>query len=107
MIWSTGNVALHRYLMSAINSKSLIQIGGLAKGQCVMRAEASSAHSCHGALALPSVFTATEATLPYHYLELDTSVGDVSLSTEGNLCLNEGEVKACAQVSVDAGDSSE
>ena len=33
-------------------------------------------------------------------------MGDVSLSTVGNVYLNEGEMKSCAQVSVNAGDSS-
>ena len=63
LVWSTGNVALDRYLMPIINNNSLIQIGGPEKGQCGMRAEASSVHSCHRALALSSVFTATDATV--------------------------------------------
>ena len=33
-------------------------------------------------------------------------MGNFSLSTVGNVFLNEGEMKTCAQVSVDAGDSS-
>ena len=73
--------------MPTMNNNSLIQIDGPDKGQCGMKAEASSAHksSCSFSTAV-SVFTATEATT--------------------SSCLNEGEMKVCAQVSVDAGESS-
>ena len=46
-----------------MKNDSLIQIGGPEKGQCGMRAEASSCHNYHGGPALPSVFTVTEATM--------------------------------------------
>ena len=44
--------------------------------------------------------------MTYHYLKLDAMVDNVSLSTASNVCLDEGEIKACAEVSIDDGDSS-
>ena len=49
--------------MPTMNNNSLIQSDGPEKNQRGMRAEASSAHNRHGAPALPSVFTVTEATV--------------------------------------------
>ena len=91
LIWFTGNVASDCYLMLTMNNNFLIQISGLENDQC-----ASLAHNRHGAPALPSLSSLSpkpqfEQELPYHYLELDTSVG--------NVCVDEGEMRACAQVS--------
>ena len=55
--WSTGNLALDRYLIPTMNDNSLIQIGGPEKGQCGTRAEANLALSCHEAPALNSQFS--------------------------------------------------
>ena len=52
-----------RLLMPTMNNNSLIQSDGPEKNQRGMRAEASLAHNRHGAPALPSVFTVTEATV--------------------------------------------
>ena len=111
MVWSTGNVALHHYLMPTMNNNSLIQIGGPEKGQCRMKAEASSAHSHHGALAhlsLSSLPPGPQLEQGLHYLchELDARVGDASLGTVGDVFLDEDKVRVCSLASVDVGDSS-
>ena len=94
-----------------MNINSVIQICGLEKGQCGMRAEASSAHNHHEAPALPSLSSLPpkqqlEQELPYHCHERVPNVADVSLNIVSDIFLDEGETKACASVSVDAGDSS-
>ena len=94
-----------------MNNNSLIQIGGLEKGQCGMRAEASSAHNHHEASARLSLSSLPpkpqlKQELPYLYHELDPSVGDVSLGTVGDVFLDKDEMKACSLTSVDAGESS-
>ena len=68
-------------------------------------------HNRHGASARRSLSSLppkpqSGQELHYHYLELDISVGDVSLSTVRKVCQDEGKMKACAQVSVDSGNSS-
>ena len=73
-----------------------------------MRAEASSAHNRLGASTLQflSSLPQLKQELLYHYLLLDASAGDAFLSTVYDVCLDEGEMKACSQVSVDTGDTS-
>ena len=99
--------------MPTMSNNSLMQIGGPKQGQCGMRAKAGSADDRSGALTQQSLSLSSLPPKPQlgqelldHYLDLDVSVGDVSLSTVGDVCLDEGEIKACAQVSVNAGDSS-
>ena len=97
--------------MPTINKNSLIQIGGLEKGQCGMRAEASLDHNHREAserLSLSSLppKPQLEQELPYFYHELDGSVGDISLSTVGDVFLGMNEMKACSFASVVSGDSS-
>ena len=96
MRWSTRNVALDHYLMLTMNNNSLTQIGGPEKGQCGIRAEASSAHNHHEASLPPK--QQLELELPYHWHELNATVSDVFL--------DEGKMKDCAQASVNAGSSS-
>ena len=76
-----------------MKNDSLIQIGGPEKGQCGMRAEASSYHNYHGGPALPYLSSLSPKPqwgreLPYHYFELVVSVSDISPSTVGDLCLD-------------------
>ena len=82
-----------------MNNNSLIQIGGLAKGQCGIRVEASLDHNHHEAPARLSLFSLPprpqlKQALPYLYHELDASVGDASLGTVGHVFLNKDETKA-------------
>ena len=95
--------------MPTVNHNSLIQIIGPEKGQCGIGAKASSAYSHRATLqplSSPPPKPQLEQELPYRSLGLDASVGDFSLSTVDDACLGEGEMQACAQLSVDAGDSS-
>ena len=76
-----------------------------------MRAESSSAHNHHESPAQSSLSSQPlkqqlEPELPYHCHELYATVGDIALSIAGEAFLDEGEMEACALVSVDAGDSS-
>ena len=109
LIWSTGNVAVDRYLIPTMNTNFRIQIGGPEKGQYSMGAEASSAYNRRGASILQPLSSLllkpqVGQELPHRSVDLDTSVGDVFLST--GVCQDEGQMQACAQLSVDAGDSS-
>ena len=54
LLWSTGNVALDRYIMLTMNYDCLIQIAGPGKGLCGIIAEANSACSCPVVPALTS-----------------------------------------------------
>ena len=72
--------------MPTIKNNSLIQIGGLEKGQCGMKAKANSAHNCCGAPTLQSPSSLPPKPqlgqkLPYRYLKLNTSMSDVFLAT--------------------------
>ena len=76
-----------RSLVPTKNNNFLIQISGPEYSQCGMKAEASLAHNRHGAPALPSLSSLPPKPqlglkLPYHHLELNTSVG--------NICVDEG-----------------
>ena len=69
-----------------------------------MRAEFSSAHNHYEAPALPSLSLLPlqqqlEPELPYHSHELDATVGVASLSTVGDVFLDESEMEACALAS--------
>ena len=95
----------------SINNNSLIQIGGLEAAQCGMRADASSAHNRRNAPTLhsrssPLPKPQLEQELSYDYLKLNASVSDVSLNTVGDACLDEENMKACAQLPVDTGNTS-
>ena len=95
--------------MPTVNHNSLIQIGGPEKGQCGIRAESRSAHRHRATLqrlSSPPPKPQLGQELPYRSLGLDASVGDFSLSTVGDACLDEGRMQACAQLFVNAGDSS-
>ena len=69
------------------------------------------AHHHDEAPALPYLYSLPlnlqlEPELPYHCHELDATVGEVSVSSVGDVFPGEGETEACASISVDAGDSS-
>ena len=91
-MWSTEKVTLDRYLIPTMSNNSLIQIGGPEKGQCGMRAEASSTHNRHETPALPSLSSLPpkpklEQEFSSHRLELDANEVDVPVCSAGNVPL--------------------
>ena len=94
LMWSTEKVTLNLYLIPTMNNNSRIQVGGPEKGQCGMRAEASSTHNRHEIPALPSLSSLPlkpklEQEFSSHHLELDANEVDVSVCGAGNVPLSD------------------